>query len=203
MSDRPLVVIGAGGHGKVVADALMAAGERVAGFIDDAKPAGTNVLGLPVLGGTDWLHEHRPRVALGIGNNQARATAAEACDRAGCALVTVVHPRAVVAPSAVVEAGTVVMALAVVNADARIGRGVILNTSCIVEHDCVVGDFAHVSPGSAMGGGCRVGALAQLGIGATMRPYTAIGERSLVGAGAVVVAEIPADTVVKGVPARR
>ncbi|HSO38506.1 MAG TPA: acetyltransferase [Labilithrix sp.] len=198
-----LVVYGSGGHGKVVCDVLLAAGHVVAGFIDDdGERHGTLVLGLPVLGGGEHLVAKGARVALGIGSNRARSAVAAKIASLGGVLVTCVHPRAVVAPSAVLGEGTVVMALAVVNPDARIGRGAVVNTAAVVEHDCVVGDFAHVSPNSVMGGACTVGALAQLGIGATMLPGTAIGEGALVGAGGVVVRDVAAGAVARGVPAR-
>lgn len=203
MSPAPIVVFGAGGHGKVVADLLLAQEAPLAGFLDDARPPGTLVLGLPVLGTAAWLREHPgARVALGIGDNAARADVAAACKEAGAELVIAVHPRAVVAGSARIGEGSVVMALAVINPDANIERGAILNTGCIVEHDCEIGEFAHVSPNAVMGGGCRIGALAHVGIGATMLPGTTVGERAIVGGGAVVSRDVARGDIVKGVPAR-
>lgn len=199
----PLVVYGASGHGKVVCDVLRAAGLSVEGFVDDrAEVAGTTILGLPVFGGAAWLEGKAARVALGVGDNRARAKVASWCTSLGASLVTCVHPSATVAPTAVVGEGTIVMAQAAINPDAQIGRGVVINTTAVVEHDCVVGDFAHVSPRSVMGGGCRVGSLAQLGIGATMLPLTSIGDLALVGAGGVVVRDVPSGVVAFGVPAR-
>lgn len=202
MTEPPLVIIGAGGHGKVVADIFLARGERVTGFLDDTKPSGAKVLGLPILGTLAWLDTNVARVALGVGDNATRARIADSCVAAGAELVAAVHPRAVVAPSARVEAGAVIMALAVANADAIIERGAIVNTGAIVEHDCVVGRFAHVSPGAVMGGGCRVGAFAHLGIGGAMLPGTSIGDSSIVGGGALVAKDIPTRIVATGVPAR-
>lgn len=198
-----LVVYGASGHGKVVCDVLLAAGLVVDGFVDDEPSRkGAVVLGLPVLGTGDFLAGKGAQVALGIGVNAARAKVAERCAALGATLVTCVHPRAMVSPSAELGEGTIVMALAAINPDARIGRGVIVNTGSIVEHDDVVGDFAHVSPNSVMGGNCELGALSQLGIGATMLPGTRVGERTIVGAGGVVVRDIPAGVIAVGVPAR-
>jgi sugar O-acyltransferase (sialic acid O-acetyltransferase NeuD family) len=199
---RPLVIFGAGGHGKVVADILLALGEKVTGFLDDGKPSGTIVLGLPVLGSRGWLDTNVARVALGVGDNATRARVADACEASGSELVSAVHPRAVVAASVRVDPGAVVMALAVANADAVIGRGAIVNTAAVIEHDCIVGCFAHVSPGAVMGGGCRIDACAQLGIGAAMLPGTSIGEDSIVGGGALVAEDVPSCTVATGVPAR-
>ncbi len=202
MSTPPLIVFGAGGHGKVVADVLARAGQAVMGFVDDGVPAGSSVLGLPVLGPTSWLRDHPACVALGLGNNVARARIAEYCDKAGLRLVTAIHPSAVIASSARVEAGAVVMALVVVNADAVIERGAILNTASVVEHDCHVGAFAHVSPRAVMAGGCRLGASAQLGVGASMLPGTSIGDDTIVGGGALVARAIPPSVIAIGVPAR-
>jgi sugar O-acyltransferase (sialic acid O-acetyltransferase NeuD family) len=202
MSDLPLVVFGAGGHGKVVADILLAGGQTPAGFVDDRLAAGSLVLGLPVLGPASWLDHTPARIALGVGDNRARAEVAAACVARGGTLVAAIHPSAVVARSARIEEGAVVMALAVINPDATIERGAIVNSGAVIEHDCVLGAFAHVSPNAALGGGCRIGACAHLGVGASMLPGTSIGERTVVGAGAVVTRALPPDAVAAGVPAR-
>ncbi len=198
-----LVVFGAGGHGKVVADILVSAGVAVDGFLDDGRAVGTPVLGVPVLGGLAWLAANPgASVALGIGDNAARARIAEACVAHGATLLAAIHPRATVAASSKVEEGPTVMAHAVVNPDSIIHRGAIVNTAAVVEHDCVIGAFAHVSPRAVMGGGCSVGERAQLGIGATMLPGTSVGARSIVGGGALVARPIPDDVIAYGVPAR-
>jgi sugar O-acyltransferase (sialic acid O-acetyltransferase NeuD family) len=197
-----LVVLGAGGHGKVVADILRAGGQEVFGFVDDQKPAHAMVLDLPVVGGTRWLGDAPCRVALGIGDNATRARLAQHCLDAGCELVTAIHPRAVVASSARIADGVVVMALAVVNPAAVVERGAIVNTGAVIEHDCAIGEYAHVSPNATLGGGCRVGEFTHLGIGATMLPNTSIGARSIVGGGGVVARDLPSDVVAVGVPAR-
>lgn len=197
-----LVVVGAGGHGKVVCDVLLSAGETVDGFVDDAKKPGELVLGLPVVGNTAWLAANRARVALGIGDNARRKEIAELLTAHGCTLVTAVHAHATIAPSARLEQGAVVMARAVVNPDATVGRGAIVNTAAVVEHDCVVGEFAHLSPAAALGGGARIGAGAHVGLGAVVLPLVAVGDRAVVGAGAVVNRAVPAAVVVRGVPAR-
>lgn len=197
-----IVVVGAGGHGIVVADALLECGEHVLGFLDDHLPAATRSLDLPVLGPITWLQNHDARVALGIGTNEHRARAAKLCRDFGRELVAVVHPRASVAKSAVISDGAVVLALAVVNANAQIETGAIINSGAVIEHDCSVGEFAHVSPNATMSGNCHVAALAQLGAGAVMIPGTRVGRNSLVGAGAAVTCDLPPDVVAVGVPAR-
>jgi sugar O-acyltransferase (sialic acid O-acetyltransferase NeuD family) len=197
-----LVVLGAGGHGKVVADILLALGEPVAGFVDDGRPIGSNVLDLPVLGPLEWLATRACRVELGIGDNPTRAWLARRCLELGCEIVVAIHPRAVVAGSARVERGAVVMAGAIVNPSAVIGQGAIVNTGAVIEHDCVLGEFSHVSPNAALGGGCVVGELAHVGIGATMLPLTSVGARTIVGGGALVACDLPEGVIAVGVPAR-
>lgn len=204
MTAEPVVVLGAGGHGKVVADILLSAGFELSGFLDDGKQPGTIVMGVTVLGSSrEWLASHRGgHVALGVGNNVARERAAAACVDAGAELVTAIHPSAVISRSATIEPGVVVMALAVVNAEAIIGRGAIINTASVIEHDCVIGAFAHVSPNAALAGACRIGARGHLGISASMLPGTSIGDDTVVGGGAVVVKSLPANAIAFGVPAR-
>jgi sugar O-acyltransferase (sialic acid O-acetyltransferase NeuD family) len=208
MSSHPVVVYGASGHGKVVADVLLAGGVRVLGFVDDgyaSRPA--SVLGLPVLGSFDALLSlvggGTPcDVALGIGDNAARARVFERCATAGIRLRAAIHPRATVAQSAVISDGALVGAGAVVNPDAVVERGAIVNTHAVVEHDCRVGEFAHISPNATMGGASRVGAFAQLGTAAALLPLVHVGRGSIVGAGAVVVRPLPDGVVAVGVPAR-
>ncbi|MGE0709459.1 MAG: acetyltransferase [Planctomycetota bacterium] len=199
-----LFVFGAGGHGKVVADAATRAGFEVLGFLDDAPGThGKTVLGLPVLGSASWL-AGRPAhaVALGVGDNEARRGAYVRLRELGATLPVIVHGAAVVAESATLGDGVVVCATAVVNPDAVVGSGAILNTACVVEHDVEVGPFAHVSPNAALGGAARLGARAQLGLGAAVLPGVKVGEGTIVGAGAVVVRDLPPGVVAWGVPAR-
>ncbi len=198
-----IVVLGAGGHGKVVADCLLAAGHAVAGFLDDGRAPGQVVLaGLEVLGPTEWLRSEPCQVALGIGDNASRARLAQRCLELGSRLFTAVHPRAVIAPSAALGEGVVVMACAVINPSATVATGAIVNTGAVVEHDCVIGAFAHVSPNATLGGECRLGDGAHLGIGATMLPRTSVGARTVVGGGALVNRDIRDDVIAIGVPAR-
>ena len=201
-------VYGAGGHGKVVADILLARNESCfVGFIDDRPELqGSTVLGLPICGDGPWLQNeasrHRISVALGIGDNFARQRVAEASLACGAELLTLVHPTAAISTSACLGPGAVVMAQTAINPDAKIGSGAIVNTGASVDHDVAIEDFAHVGPKAAMGGASRLGRLSFLGIGAVMIHCVAVGARSIVGAGAVVVRDIPDDVVAIGVPAR-
>ena len=204
---RRVLVFGASGHGKVVADVARAAGLVVVGFVDDdERRRGARLWELPVLGWDEAAGRHggpgRAAVALGIGDNRARELVFDRVVSAGFEVVTAVHPSAVLAPRARLGPGTVVMALAAVNPDAEVGVGAILNTGCVVEHDCRVGRFAHLSPNSALGGGAEVGDRAHLGLGAVVLPLVGVGADVRVGAGAVVHRPVEAGVTVVGVPAR-
>lgn len=203
-----VLVYGAGPHGKVVADVLSCEGKQVLGFVDDrVELHGSMVMGIEVLGGFDWLI-HRSNetascsIALGLGNNEARERIALACRDRGIDWIRAIHPRATLSSRAVLGPGVVIMANAVVNPEAEIGEGAVINTSAVVEHDCRVGAFAHISPGAILGGGSRVGRLAHLGLGGVLLPWISIGEGTVAGAGAVVVHDLPANVVARGVPAR-
>lgn len=204
MSKRA-VVYGASGHGKVLADVVMADGRwELLGFVDDGRtPADGPVLGLPILGGWDWLRDQTDvAVVLAIGVNRVREAIAKRCKEAGLALVTAVHPRAVVSPSATIEEGAAIMAGALVNPDARVGAGAIVNTGAVVEHDVDVGAFAHLSPNATTGGGVAIGARSHLGVGSAVIPLVRIGADTVVGAGAVVLRDLPDGVVAVGVPAK-
>lgn len=196
MATTDLFIYGASGHGRVLADIAAACGYRVAGWIDDAPKEG-------VLPWATFTTAHPGvAVALGIGDNATRAVIMQRVADAGHPLPCLIHPSALISPSAQLGAGTVVMPLSVVNTDARLGQGVIINSAAIIEHDCVLGDFVHISPNAALAGGVRVGNAAHIGIGANIIQLVTIGERAIIGAGAVVTRDIPPCVTAVGVPAR-
>jgi sugar O-acyltransferase (sialic acid O-acetyltransferase NeuD family) len=205
-AERPLVIWGASGHGRVVADVGRRAGYTPVFFIDDAPArAGTRVADLPVLDAGAGLARARDEgcaMAFGVGDNRVRATLYARSVAAGLSCPALVHPSAVIAVSATIGDAAVVAAAAVVNPDARVERGAIVNTPAVVEHDCVVGAFAHVSPGAVLTGGVIVGAAAHVGAGAVVLVGCRVGADAQVGAGAVVTRDVDAGAVVKGVPAR-
>lgn len=209
----PVIIVGAGGHGTVVADALMAANVEVAGFSDnDPALAGRKILGRPVLGVDDdlaTLDRARFRLALGIGGAKAGASCSRRRDitlafqKAGWSFVTVRHPSAIISPFATIGYGCQIMAAAVVQAGAQIGDGVILNTQSIVEHDAVVGAYSHVSIGGILCGGVRLGEGCHVGAGAVIRQNLVLASNVTVGMNAAVVTDcLQAGALLVGVPAR-
>jgi sugar O-acyltransferase (sialic acid O-acetyltransferase NeuD family) len=201
-----VLILGAGGHAKVVADILCCQGVPVLGFLDD-NPAiwGATRLGLPVLGGIATWRAHRPGgLILGIGDIAARRAIIERLGPQVCDLwCNAIHPRATVARSVRLGRGVAVMAGAVVNPDSALDDHSVVNTGATVDHDCMIGEQAHIGPGVHLAGGIRVGHDAFIGIGASVTPWLTIGEGAIVGAGSVVIGDVPAHVVVKGVPAHQ
>jgi UDP-perosamine 4-acetyltransferase len=211
-----LIGLGAGGHAKGLIEIIRARGEHsVAGLLSaDASQHGSTLLGAPVLGGDELLpallddatqHDRPLGVFIAVGtvrSTHARQRLFDWVRSLGITVVDIVHPNAVVSPSATIATGVTMMAGVVVGADARIGVNVLLNTGAIVEHDCTVDDHVHVATGARLTGGVRVGRGALIGAGSCLLPGVTIGQRSIVGAGAVVTADVPNDRAAVGVPAR-
>lgn len=198
---KSVSIIGAGGHAKVAIATLRAAGLRVhAVFDDDPQRLGLEVLGVPVVGPiSDYESRLDSPACLAIGDNRIRAALAlRLCDAEWCGAV---HPAAVVHESVKVGVGTLIFAGCVVQPDVVIGCHVILNTRVGVDHDCLVSDFAHVAPGVSLAGTVSIGSGALIGIGASILPGTTVGPWAVVGGGSVVTTDVPADAVVKGIPA--
>jgi sugar O-acyltransferase (sialic acid O-acetyltransferase NeuD family) len=201
-----LYLLGGGGHAKVVIDVARAMGDYEVGGVFDDDPArqGSDVLDVPILGpiSEESLARHDVQLAvIAIGDNRVRQRIARRFDPL-LQWAAIVHPQAVVAASAALGPGTVVFAGAIVQPATAIGEHVILNTASSVDHDCLVGNFAHLAPGSHVAGGVRIGEGALIGIGAAILPERTIGDWATVGAGAVVVCDVPDGMIAKGVPAR-
>jgi len=196
-----VIVVGSGGHAKVVITTARAAGLEVTALTDD-DPArwGQFVLGVEIIGpAPPILDDPRQVAVLAIGGNRARQRRALA---ARCQFATLVHPGAIVDASVRLGAGTVVFAGAVIQPDAVLGAHVIVNTGASIDHDCAIGDFAHIAPGAHLAGGVELGEGGFLGIGAVVIPNVRIGAWTTVGAGAAVVDDLAANLVAAGVPAR-
>lgn len=201
---KRLAIIGASGHGKAVAELAELCGYNVA-FFDDAYPNKVQVEHWQVHGATKDIAKQDNSLTdaiVAIGDNSIRLKLSNEVTSFGLNLVTLIHPSAVVSKYSTIGAGSVVLANSVISGFTTIGRGAIVNTSVVVEHDCVVGDFVHLSPNAAIGGGCTIKDLAWLGIGSSMIHLTHVGSRSIVGAGSVVVRDVPDNVVVIGAPAR-
>ena len=194
------VIIGAGGHAKVIADIALKSGYMDIRFVDDH--ATCDVMGFPIVGIVDditHLNDDDTDFVIGIGNNAVRKVIAERYD---VNWVTLIHPSAQVALRTKIGKGTVVMANAVVNACATVGEHCIINTGAIVEHDNVIENYVHISPNAALGGTVRVGAETHVGIGATINNNIEICSDCIIGAGAVVIRDIKTSGTYIGVPIR-
>lgn len=198
---RKLVIIGASGHGKVVADIAVQNGYEEILFLDD-NPAVKECGGFPVVGTSRNSIEYTEYdFIVGIGVAQNRKRIQEQLEREGLHITTLIHLSAVVAKSAVIQSGTVVMAGAVINPGAEIGKGCIINTCSSVDHDCIISDYVHVSVGAHIAGSVRIGKCTWIGAGATVINNIEIIEDCMIGAGAVVVKNIERKGIYKGVPA--
>ncbi|HEY8667597.1 MAG TPA: acetyltransferase [Tepidisphaeraceae bacterium] len=203
-----VVLIGAGGHGKVVLDILrMAGGVRPIGFLDaNEAMKGTEVDGLPVLGGVNLLPKLRQQkikaAIVSIGGNRVRQIYAKLVLDSGMELINAVHPAVIISTTAKVGRNVVVAAGAIIGTDAIIGDSSIINTGAIVDHECEIGEGCHICPGAMLAGRVRVGTGAFVGLGAKVIQCLSVGEYATIGAGAVVIRDIPAHATAVGVPAR-
>lgn len=197
----PILLVGSGGHAKVVLAACIAAGRNVAAILDeDPSKHGSKVLGHRVVGGLEALsHLHHCEVIIAIGNNKARVDLSQ---KIPLKFATVVHPNAWVHESVQIGAGSIVMAGAIIQPETKIGTHAIINTKASLDHDCTLGHYVHVAPGVSFSGGVEVGNETLIGVGACARPGVKIGERCTIGAGAVLVKDIPNDSKALGIPAR-
>lgn len=205
----PVIIIGAGGHAKVLAALLDAVGAPVLGFTDnDPARLGGEVLGHPVLGDDAVIDDHAPssvELAVGVGSTRACTVRREIHDAfaaKGYRFRTCVHPAAWVSPDARIGAGAQIMAGAIVQPGCTIGAGAIVNTRATVDHDCRIGAHAHVAPGAVLNGSVSVGADTHVGAASVVLQNLTLGKRVTVGAGAVVTKNIADGSSVAGVPAR-
>jgi sugar O-acyltransferase (sialic acid O-acetyltransferase NeuD family) len=202
-----LIIIGAGGHGRVVADAARAAGITPCAFVDHEPPA-AELGGLPVYTALDYAlagvfrDGAAPAFISAIGKNKNRAGEYVQALEAGLEPATVIHPSAIISRSASIGAGTFIGAQAVVNPGAVIGEDAIINTAAIIEHDCVVGAHAFVAPGAVLCGAASIGDYSFVGAGAVMIPLVSVGDCALIAAGAVVTHNHLDGVRLFGVPAR-
>lgn len=199
-----LVAIGGGGHCKVVLSTALEMGVEVLAVLDDTTEKwNKEILGIPIIGPIDLFSQFDKATTafvIAIGDNLTRKQISQKLKDVQWA--TLIHPRAYVHPSAVIDEGTVVFAGAIIQPYAKIGKHTIINTSVVVEHDCNVGSWVHLAPGVRLAGSVTVKDGAFVGIGASVIPQKQIGKWSIVGAGSVVVKDIPDKCVAYGVPAK-
>lgn len=201
-TEKKLVIIGASGHGKVIADIAKKNGYTEIVFLDDNE-AVTQCGGYKVAGTSKSAEQYADYdFIVGIGNAKIRQTIQETLVKKNLKIATLVHPNAVIAERVTISEGTVVMAGAVINPDTIVGRGCIINTCSSVDHDCMLGDFAHVSVGAHVAGTVTIEERTWIGAGATVSNNIAITRDCMIGAGAVVVKDIEQSGTYIGVPAR-
>ena len=204
-----VVILGAGGHGKVLAAALLRAGQTVLGFLDpDPSLLGKKILGLPVLGDDEVLKQAENkhwRLVNGIGSVGRPARRREIFERLkarGFSFATVIDPSAIVAPEVEIGEGAQILAGAVIQPGAYIGRNCIVNTRASIDHDTVLGAHVHVAPGAVLSGCVILGDEVHIGTGAAIKQGIRIGSGAVIGVGSAVIHDVPSDSLQAGVPAR-
>lgn len=203
-----LSIVGAGGQGRVVADAARRAGEwSEIDFFDDNLPLGFKIAGHKVSGSVEDLFGRRKadncQLIVGMGDNSLRLSLQKKFLLVGWSLATVVHPWSEVSEQASIGAGTAVMAGVVVNTGARVGQACILNTKCSIDHDCELGDGVHICPGATLAGHVTIGAVSTVGVGASISNGIVVGSECTLGAGAVAIRNIPNSETHIGCPAMK
>jgi sugar O-acyltransferase (sialic acid O-acetyltransferase NeuD family) len=203
----PVIVVGGGGHAKVLVSALLLQNKRILGFVD-LNPSLPPLLGVPHLGDDSRVFLHTPdQVQLvnavgSIDSTVLRRTVFEKFRDKSYIFESVIHPSAIIAPEVQIADGVQIMAGAVVQPGSHVGCNVIINTGARVDHDCSIEAHAHISPGVTLSGNVLIGEGVHVGTGATIIQGIKIGAAAVVGAGAVVVDDVPAGVTVAGVPAR-
>ena len=192
--NRKVVIVGASGHGRVIADIVRACNDTVLGFLDD--DINKETLGTI----SDWEKYKDNEFIIGIGDSEIRDSISKTMDRAHW--YTAIHPSAIISSSVVIGEGTVVMPNAVINAGSIVGRHTIINSGAIVEHDNQIGEFSHISVGAKLGGTVSIGNYTWVGIGAVVGNNKNVCDNCIIGAGAVVVKDIFEAGIYIGVPAK-
>ncbi|KAB7707394.1 acetyltransferase [Bacillus aerolatus] len=204
---KAIVVIGEGGHSKVVQDIIKAEAEyKLVALLDDKytiSQKSDKVILAPISYAFKLMQEEKEvHFIVAIGNNRVRKQIVERLASKNAHFAVLIHPSAIVSPSALIKDGTVVMPNAVINAAAVIGQHTIINTAAVVEHDNRIGDFSHISPNVTLTGNVTVGTGTHIGAGAVVIPGKTIGPWSVVGAGSVVIGDLPQEITAVGAPAR-
>ena len=202
---RDLIIYGGGGHAKALIDVVRTMDlYQIVGVLDDNPAVRGDLLGVPVLGGAEQLpnlYQQGMRLAVnavgGIGDVKIRIQIFERLAQAGFSFPTLIHPRAVIEPSAMLKDGGQVFPLAYVGSEVKAGFGTIINTGAIISHECLLGDFVNISPGAILAGQVKVGNGALIGMGATLNLQVQVGAGARIGNGATVKSDVPAGGIVR------
>ena len=200
-----IILIGDSGHAKVIRDCVESCGNQVIAMLDDKYKEITvhsNSIKAPIEHIEELIKVNRRKVVIAIGNNTIRKKIVERLSLSDHDYATIIHKKAIVSHSVEIGVGTVIMPGVTINADSKVGNHCIINTSSVVEHDCNVEDFAHISPNSTITGGVHIGKGVHLGAGGIVIPLKSVGQWSIIGAGAVVVKDIPSFCTAIGAPAK-
>lgn len=207
--NRPVIVVGAGGHAKVVVDTLLASSVKILGLTDNnPEKQGTFILGIPIIGTDEVIPQYTPEEiflvnGLGsIGLPTVRTQIFHQFKQLGYSFKTIIHPSAIVSSNVTVEEGAQIMAGAIIQPGCQIGINSIINTGCSVDHDCLIGSHVHLTPGVILSGSVHIREGAHIGTGAVVIQGIQIGSKCIVGAGAVVIKNVAENRKVIGVPAR-
>ena len=192
-----IVIYGASGHGKVVADIARSIGYNEIFFIDDGINDYDSF--------ESFLSKSDKSImyTLGIGDNKTREKIFEKIKQKGCKITSLVHKSAIISPSAKIGQGSVIMPGAIINFNAKIGEGTIVNSASVIEHECVIEDFVHISPNAALGGNVKIGKYTHIGIGSAIIQNISIGSNVIVGGGSVVIRDVKANQIVAGNPIKK
>ena len=193
---KDVIIIGAGGHGSVIADIIKKSGDNVFGFLDD------DLTRVGVIGKTDEFEKHNDKYfIIAIGDNNTRRKIAVKMQ--GAKFHTAIHPKAVIGENVTFGEGTVVMANAVINSNSRIGNHCIINTASVIEHDNIINNYAHISPGATLCGTVTIGELTHIGAGAVIKNNITVCDEVTVGIGGVVIKNITESGTYVGIPCRK
>ena len=203
---KQVVIIGAGGHAKVIADIIVKSGDRVYGFLDDNLEIGTTIANneqFKIIGKIEKINKLKENTnvefVIAIGDNTVRKNIAE---NYNVKYYTAIHPSSIIALDVSIEEGTVVMANTVINTSAKIGRHCIVNTGAIIEHDNIIENYVHVSPNATLCGTVKIGECTHIGANATVKNNIEICNKCIIGAGALVVKNINESGAYVGVPVK-
>lgn len=209
MNKLPIIIIGAGGHAKVLIDTLLMLDEKILGIVDeDEGKIGTEILDIPVIGNDSLISNYSVgEIVLvnGIGSIQymnARKNVYDKFKNGGYSFLSIIHPSAIIGRQVTLEEGVQIMAGTIIQIGSYIGSNSIINTRVTIDHDCMIGKHVHIAPGTVLSGSVEIGEEVHIGTGSAVIQNIHIGSHSTIGAGSVVVKSMPENIVAWGVPAK-